>query len=446
MNTAKTRSRALALAVLMWSGAALAQVDPGVRGGAPAAGQPLPNLTANERAFFDAGLEDFAEAEGIGDGLGPRFNLDSCGGCHLQPAVGGTSGPVNPQVAVATAFGARNTVPAFITPNGPIREARFKRTSSGARDGGVHSLFVISGRADNTGNAGGCNIVQENFAAAQSANNLIFRIPTPVFGIGLLEEIPERSILQNVAANGVVKALLGISGRVNRNGSDGRITRFGWKGQNVSGLLFSGEAYNVEMGITNEMFQVERDETQECQLAQLPNDVIATDAATPLEAVTAIDKFAVFMRFLAPPAASATTPGGNASITEGLNAFVNIGCVQCHTRSLRTENSTVAALRNQEVVLFSDLALHNMGPGLADDIVQGLAGADEFRTAPLWGLGQRIFFLHDGRTRDLLQAVQAHRSAGNGTFGPSEANTVVDRFNALTATRRQDVLNFLRSL
>jgi CxxC motif-containing protein (DUF1111 family) len=434
------------LAILMWSGAALAQVDPGVRGGPPGAGQPLPNLTANEREFFEAGLEDFAEAEGVGDGLGPRFNLDSCGGCHLQPAVGGTSGPVNPQVATATAFGARNTVPSFVTANGPIREARFKRTAAGARDGGVHALFVISGRIDDTGNAGACNIVQDNFSAELARNNVIFRTPTPVFGMGLLEEIPERSILQNVAANGTVKAQLGISGRVNRNDSDGRITRFGWKGQNVSGLFFSGEAYNVEMGITNEMFQVERDETQECQVAQVPNDVIATDAVTPLEAVTAIDKFGVFMRFLAAPTPSTTTPGGNASITEGFNAFVNIGCVQCHTRSMRTENSTVAALRNQEVVLFSDLALHNMGPGLADDIVQGLAAPDEFRTAPLWGLGQRLFFLHDGRTQNLLQAIQAHRSDGNGTFGPSEANTVVDRFNALTATRKQDMLNFLRSL
>jgi CxxC motif-containing protein (DUF1111 family) len=406
----------------------------------------LPNLTASELAFFEAGLEDFAEAEGIGDGLGPRFNLDSCGGCHLQPAVGGTSGAINPQVAVATGFGARNTVPSFVTETGPIREARFKRTAAGARDGGVHALFVISGRADNTGSAGACNIVQDNFAAELARNNLIFRIPTPVFGVGLVEEIPERSILQNVAANGSVKAQLGISGRVNRNESDGRITRFGWKSQNVSGLLFSGEAYNVEMGITNEMFQVERDETAECQLSRVPNDVIATDAATPLDAVTAIDKFGVFMRFLAPPTPSSTTPGGNASITEGFNAFVNIGCVQCHTRSLRTENSTVAALRNQDVNLFSDLALHNMGPGLADDIVQGLAAPDEFRTAPLWGLGQRIFFLHDGRTRDLLQAVQAHRSTGNGTFGPSEANVVVDRFNALTTTRKQDMLNFLRSL
>ena len=97
------------------AGAAYAQVDPGVRPGGAGAGGPLAGLTANELAFFDAGRDDFAEAEGIGDGLGPRFNLDSCGGCHIQPAIGGTSPTVNPQVATATAFGAQNTLPAFIT-------------------------------------------------------------------------------------------------------------------------------------------------------------------------------------------------------------------------------------------------------------------------------------------------------------------------------------------
>ena len=101
--------------------------DPGVRGGPPGAGGQLPGLTAGEAAFFALGKEDFEEAEGVGDGLGPRFNLDGCGSCHLQPAIGGTSPAVNPQVAAATAFGARNVVPSFIRPNGPIREARFKK-------------------------------------------------------------------------------------------------------------------------------------------------------------------------------------------------------------------------------------------------------------------------------------------------------------------------------
>jgi CxxC motif-containing protein (DUF1111 family) len=98
------------------------------------------------------------------------------------------------------------------------------------------------------------------------------------------------------------------------------------------------------------------------------------------------------------------------------------------------------------VNLFSDLALHAMGPGLADEILQGAAHGDEFRTSPLWGLGQRIFFLHDGRTNDLLEAIRAHRSAGNLKFGPSEANAVIDRFKGLGEGDKQDLLNFLRSL
>ena len=436
----------LTMSMLMYANSALAQVDPGVRGGPAGAGQPLPNLTANERVFFDAGLEDFEEAEGVGDGLGPRFNLDGCGGCHLQPDIGGTSGPVNPLVAIATAFGARNVVPPFITLNGPIREARFKRTPAGAPDGGVHGLYVISQRNDGTGSASGCNIVQDNFAAETANNNVSLRIPTPVFGLGLMEQIPERVILQNLVEGAGTRAALGISGRINRNGNDGRVTRFGWKAQNVSGLVFSGEAYNVEMGITNESFPVERDETQECQFSQLPNDVTNTGGATGIDTVSAIEKFAFFMRFLAPPTPSTTTPGGNASLAEGRNAFVNIGCAQCHTPTFRTADSTVLALRNQNVNLFSDLAIHNMGPGLADDIVQGLAAGDEFRTAPLWGLGQRIFFLHDGRTRDLQQAILAHRSNANTTYPASEANRVVDAYSALATTRKQDLLNFLRSL
>jgi CxxC motif-containing protein (DUF1111 family) len=439
-------SRGLPVFALLGCATALAQVDPGLRPGPNGAGGPLPGLTPNELVFFDAGREDFLEAEGIGDGLGPRFNLDGCGSCHLQPDIGGTSPAVNPQVAAATAFGARNTVPSFITLDGPIREARFRFLPGGAPDGGVHGLFVITGRADDTGSASGCNIVQENFAQQLSINNVIFRIPTPVFGLGLMEEVLDQTILNNVAANGTLKAQRGISGRVNRNGNDGRIARFGWKAQNMSGLLFSGEAYNVEMGITNEMFQSERDETPECQFAQLPNDVTNVDGATGIDTVSAIEKFAFFMRFLAPPTPSTTTPGGANSIINGRNTFNNIGCALCHTPTLTTPNTTVAALRNKPVNLFSDLALHNMGPGLADDVAQGAARGDEFRTAPLWGLGKRLFFLHDGRTSNLITAIQAHQSNGNGRYGPSEANSVINSFNGLSPGAKQDLLNFLRSL
>ena len=127
--------------------------------------------------------------------------------------------------------------------------------------------------------------------------------------------------------------------------------------------------------------------------------------------------------------------------------FSEIGCGLCHTPSLRTSDvSSVEALRDKVANLFSDVALHNMGPGLADDVAQGGARGDEFRTAPLWGLGQRIFFLHDGRTDDLIEAIRAHRSAANSVFRASEANKVIDNFDALTDGDTQDLLNFLRSL
>jgi CxxC motif-containing protein (DUF1111 family) len=152
------------------------------------------------------------------------------------------------------------------------------------------------------------------------------------------------------------------------------------------------------------------------------------------------------MRFLAPPAPSPDRPGGRMSIANGRRLFQTVGCALCHTPTLYTGHAAVAALRDQPVHLFSDLLLHHMGPELADDIIQGQAGPGEFRTAPLWGLGQRIFFLHDGRTSDLLEAIQAHRSGPDARFKASEANAVIDRFNRLGEGDKQDLLNFLRSL
>jgi CxxC motif-containing protein (DUF1111 family) len=396
--------------------------------------------------YFEAGKDDFNEAELLEEGFGPRFNLDGCGGCHAAPAVGGTSPAVNPQVAVATAFGARNQIPSFIKADGPIREARFKFGAGGQRDGGVHALFVTTGRNDGTGDNSKCKIQQDDFERQLARNNVIFRIPTPVFGAGLIELIPDGVILANLNADSFIKSRLGISGRANRSGNDGTVTRFGWKAQNKSLMVFAGEAYNVEMGISNEMFMSERDENPDCQTAGLPNDISALDGTTGVDSVSGVEKFAFFMRFLAAPTPSATAPGSAASITSGKSAFMSVGCGLCHTPTLLTGNAAVPALANQKVNLFSDLGLHRMGPRLADNILQGAAAGDEFRTAPLWGLGQRIFFLHDGRTKDLLEAIQAHASNGDRQFGPSEANAVVNQFNQLPASRRQDVLNFLRSL
>jgi CxxC motif-containing protein (DUF1111 family) len=428
-----------------------AAVDPGVRpaGPAPSAGGPITGLSSNQLEYFGAGQADFAEEERVAEGLGPRMNLDSCAGCHSQPATGGSSPLVNPQVTFATSNGGTDSVPSFLSANGPVREARFVSNPDGTPDGGVHAIFTITGRLG----ADGCAIAQPDFARQLANHNVIFRIPTPVFGAGLMEAIPDGAILANQAANSAAKANLGIGGRANfavsgrtisgqtnNNGNDGTIARFGWKAQNKSLMLFSGEAYNVEMGITNELFPSEREEMATCQKAGVPNDITDADAATPVAAMSGVELFSHFMRLLAPPTPSLTTPGGATSIDSGRTLFTSVGCAFCHTPSFTTGNAAIAALAHQPVNLFSDLLVHDMGIGLGDGVSQGEAGPREFRSAPLWGLGQRVFFLHDGRTSNLISAIFAHASPG------SEANGVVWNYLKLSETQKQDLLNFLRSL
>jgi CxxC motif-containing protein (DUF1111 family) len=472
------RPAAFAVGILMIS-AASAQTDPGVRGGAingqpgatPTSPVPLASVTANTPQgvleFFDDGLDRFQEVDAVAEnGLGPRFNFNSCSGCHSQPTIGGSSPASNPEATVISAgivSGATNTIPAFITPTGPTREARFPfffnsngTANTSAPNGGVESLFTISGRAD----AGNCNLQQPSFALAAQANNLIFRIPTPLFGTGLVQSIDDSTLLANQAAqagNG-----LGISGNFNRNGNDGTIARFGWKAQNKSLDLFSGEAYNVEMGISNETFPQERPLPGEEVLGAglpanclnlaakgYPEDIThfaATASSDPFTQNASIPSdviaFSMFMKFLAPAVPSTTTPGGATSISHGSAVFNSIGCSVCHTPTIRsTQPSNVTpSLGNAPVSAFSDFEIHHMGTGLNDNVSQGNAGGDQFRTAPLWGVGQRIFFLHDGRTSNLLTAIRAHASSG------SEGSQVVANFNSLSAASQQDVLNFLRSL
>jgi hypothetical protein len=188
-----TRIAFTLVGAVVLSGVASAQSvqDPGVRGGSPEAGGPLPDLVAGGKGFFEASNGFFTQVNSVtgsvddgaplgvangGPGLGPRYNLNQCSGCHAQPAVGGTSPKINPQVAVATLDGAKNYVPPFITLNGPVREARFVLNPDGTPDGFVHELYVITGRSD----AAGCNISQPNFAAELAKNNVTFRNYSPL--------------------------------------------------------------------------------------------------------------------------------------------------------------------------------------------------------------------------------------------------------------------------
>jgi CxxC motif-containing protein (DUF1111 family) len=455
----------ISLALPLWSqqsqptsgASGSAASDPGVRAGSVNAGTPLSTLSAAQLQFFQDGQNRFQQVDQVANGLGPTFNSDSCASCHAQPSVGGSSpstseypniGP-NPQVAVANASGATNSIPYFITANGPVREARFPLVvNNGAvtrtPDGGVHAIYTITGRSD----ASGCSLAQPNFAEMRSLNNIIFRIPTPTYGDGLIEAITDETIVANMQANAGLKESLGISGHPNVSANDGSITRFGWKAQNKSVEMFAGEAYNVEIGVTNELFPNERgNPPTSCLLNPTPEDT-TNFTASGTQIPSDIVEFSNFMRFLAAPTASTTGIPGNpsvASIQQGQAIFSQIHCDMCHTSSLNTGASAfTSGLNNQTAALFSDLLVHDMGSGLADNVSQGAATGDEFRTAPLWGLGQRIFFLHDGRSGPvnggLVNAIEQHSSNG------SEANRVIALYNQLTPQQQQALLNFLRSL
>lgn len=433
-------------------------VDPGVRGGTAGAGQFIKNLNPAIAAVEGNVLSTFTEVNRVTDptaikplGLGPRFDSNSCSSCHAQPAIGGSSPATNPLFTVYQADGALNTMPAFELINGPVVVARFPFQSDGITpDGTVHQLFTISGRSDVP--APGCNIQQPDFTSAQSSNNLALRQATPMFGDGYVEVIQNSDIIANINSNLTLKQQLGIIGTPNL-ATDGSISRLGWKAQTRSLLLFAAEAYSIEEGVSNEMFPNKLDETPGCvppynttenQTEGVPDDRTDYDNSTTVPVSYAGDpeRLAIFARILDQPTPAKPTP----STSNGQVQFNNVGCVLCHTTSYTTPTSSLGNFSKVRANLFSDLVLHHMGPCLADNVVQGKALGDMFRTAPLWGVGQRIFFLHDGRTSDIVAAVEDHFCAGNSQYPASEANGVINNFNALSLTNQQDLINFLRSL
>jgi CxxC motif-containing protein (DUF1111 family) len=523
VNKLSLGASAFALTLSLLAAPAFAQVDPGIRGGLqntagfiefshkPIPEPPLlsPNpitgipVNPNEQASFVEGINragqlestcdrcspdpDGSPVEGLGEldpffpqshtnsnGLGARHNADQCFVCHAQPTLGGSGGflvpnptaavfrqPENPEFdLIPHRFGKANIVPDFENQFGPIREVRFKFNPDGTRDGSVHQLWTLKGLTTDA-TILGCAITQPDFAGQERAGNLSFRIPLQLFGLGLIESIQDQELVSSFNSTAKQRAALGIAGHPNRSANDATITRFGWKAQNKSITIFAGEAYNVEMGVTNEVFPTATEENDACQGNDKPepNDVVRTEPSSPapdgvvnqnffnpINILPDWMQFQLLMRFMDPPQPEANP---STSAIHGASVFQEIGCAACHTPQMVTAptmNSPV--LQARPVNLFSDVMVHHMGGQLADNIVQGAAGPDEFRTTPLWGVGQRMFFLHDGRAADLLTAIEDHFGTAdrlNG-FPPSEANTVVEVFNHLSVSDKQSVLDFLRSL
>jgi CxxC motif-containing protein (DUF1111 family) len=298
---------------------------------------------------------------------------------------------------------------------------------------------IVNGVFDSLANLGGSLL--QRFAidpAAQEvvppeANVVAQRLSPPLFGAGLIEAIPDAAILA-YAAQAKGDGIFGRAAIVTdvATGTQ-RVGRFGWKAQQATLLSFAGDAYSNEMGITNRLFPAENAPNGNAALlAQFDTVADPEDVADPATGLSDIDRLANFMRLLAPPPALAPAP----SDVVGQQLFAQIGCAACHRPSMQTGPSPFAALNRQNVPLYSDLLLHDMG-SLGDGIAQADAGMREMRTAPLWGLHARTPFLHDGRAPTLDAAIRAH---------DGEAARVRDRYLGLPPDLQRQLRDFLSRL
>lgn len=364
-------------------------------------GGALSGLSAEETARFAAGREVFVETEDVTDGVGPVFNDTSCVACHGAPEVGGGSDRIE------TRFGRRTR--RELDPLASLGGSLLQEQGIGAQEDCAYVAEVVP--------------VEANVTAGRRS--------TPLFGLGLVDALPDATLAALAAkqrartpatAGRAHQVLDAVSGEM-------RIGRFGWKAQVPSLLHFAGAAYLDEMGITSPFFPEENCPQGDCALLR------CDPVPDPEDDGADVFLFADFMSFLAPPPRAATSAGKRA-VAEGRRVFDRIGCADCHVPSLRTGAHEVAALRNRELAPYSDFLLHDMG-SLGDGIAQDGAGPSEMRTAPLWGLRASTSFLHDGRAGTIEAAVLAHEGQGAAAR---------DRFRALDEGERTRLMRFLRSL
>ncbi|MGH7503681.1 MAG: di-heme oxidoredictase family protein [Longimicrobiales bacterium] len=362
-------------------------------------GDPLPGLSADERARFDAGLALFDRIYTAEEGLGPFFNENQCSACHTDPVSGGSG----EQSAIRATR--------FIAPD---------RCELLAADEGEN----LQTNATDALRAHGITARPSPHGATERA--LTF-VPF-LFGLGLAEAVPDETLL--ALADPGDENDDGISGRVGFDRA-GRVARFGRKAEHATIADFTAGALLLEMGLTSPVHPVEPGVSG----APLPAD--ADPASDPEVDAETLARLADFVRFLAPlprrlPEDAALRP----NMERGEALFASVGCTGCHVPALETGPNEVAALDRKPATLYSDFLLHDMGPGLAGAC--GVAASPtEYRTEPLTGVGYRRRLLHDGRTRRLIDAIRAHGG---------EAMRAKAAFDALGRVEQERILEFLRTL
>ena len=362
-------------------------------------GAPLPGLRPEELARFTAGKALFDKIFTPAEGLGPLFNENQCSACHTDPVSGGDG---EQRVVKATRF----TAPA----------------TGDALEGG-RGLNV---RRQATAALKALGIERETVPPEATEQGRF--APPFLFGLGLVEAVPESEILARADPDDRNRD--GISGRPGRT-TQGALGRFGRKADTATLTDFVASALRLEMGITSPLAPAE----QGLNGGPLPAGV--DPAPDPEVDLDTVRRLADFVRFLAPlPGPPLAADARRDSVVRGERVFTGLGCPSCHVPSMTTGSNPILALDHKTVFLYSDLLLHDMGLGLADVCGAG-AEPGELRTAILAGLSYRKTFLHDGRALDLRDAILAHGG---------EAARARASFAGLDPISQQLVLLFLETL
>jgi cysteine-rich repeat protein len=353
---------------------------------------PLPGLTSRQRERFAAGRDEFVRTEHPGSGLGPVFNGTSCAECHNQPTIGGAS-------------------PKFVTRIGRLAPNGYSFDPLTELGG---SLLQAQGVSTDT-----CSVPGE--VVPPEATFVTRRDSPTLFLLGLIEQLPAIKIyrLEDFSdRNGD-----GISGRASTVNQ--RLGRFGWKAQVATLVDFAAQAYHDEMGITNPFFPAEH--------PPQGGPVVCDGTPEPENDGSGVNQLTDFMRLLAPlPPLPPTT-----ETRAGKLVFRTLACRKCHSDRLKVDTVSPITGRRQRLPIYSDLLLHDMGPGLADGIRQGSASGSEFRTPPLHGVRFSAPYLHDGRAATLEEAIAAHGG---------EAQSSRALFLATSSVERAALVAFLDSL
>ncbi|EPF2927365.1 di-heme oxidoredictase family protein [Vibrio navarrensis] len=420
---------------------------------------PAANLPMSERLDFSVGNSFFRNpwvqapaSTDARDGLGPLFNTNGCQNCHIKD---GRGHPPEANDSHSVSMLVRLSIPALTDEQkqAPLKGGVVPEPTYGDQlqdfalpDQKAEGKIIVTYSPVPVRFQDGSEVVlrkphvtigELGYGAMHPDVMLSARVAPPMIGLGLLENIPEETLRQWADPDDANHD--GISGKLNRvwdvQKQDFAVGRFGWKAGQPSLMQQNAAAFNGDIGLTSRLFPQENCTAKQALCEAMPN------GGEPEVSDNILDFVEFYSQHLAVPVRRNLQ---DPQVQQGAALFERVGCQSCHKKDVKTaKRPNLPALSQQTIHPYSDLLLHDMGEGLADNRPEFLANGREWRTPPLWGIGYtqevngHTYFLHDGRARNLLEAVLWHGG---------EAEAAKQKVLAMSKAERDALIAFLNSL